>query len=326
MQPLHPEPIFILGHPRTGTTHIHNLLSIDDEFAFATTFCAGFPSSFLCIEKWKGLLAGLLSETRPMDKMKLSWDLPAEDEIATTLLSGGISPYTAIVLPREECSQFRPFFSFSCREALSPTTSSDLDLIDRFKSWQGSFLYFIKKVTLRHSLMHQKPAHQPAPLLIKSPVHTARIPLLLKMFPKARFVFIHRDPYEVFQSAANMAEKYYGHCYLQKPEDKHLDTFIIEQYKILNSEYLKGRKMVEADRLFELGFSDLEADPLKMIEEIYKRFGWSERFDSLRAKFEAYILTLSDFKRNDFVSMSPEMKDKVKKEWGDISNAFGYQL
>lgn len=40
-QPLHPEPVFILGHPRTGTTHLHNLLSRDPAFAYATTFHAG---------------------------------------------------------------------------------------------------------------------------------------------------------------------------------------------------------------------------------------------------------------------------------------------
>lgn len=40
-QQLHPEPVFILGHPRTGTTHLHNLLSLDGRFAFATTFQAG---------------------------------------------------------------------------------------------------------------------------------------------------------------------------------------------------------------------------------------------------------------------------------------------
>lgn len=40
-QPLHPSPVFVLGHPRTGTTHLHNLLSCDPRFAFATTFHAG---------------------------------------------------------------------------------------------------------------------------------------------------------------------------------------------------------------------------------------------------------------------------------------------
>lgn len=40
-QQLHAEPLFILGHPRTGTTHLHNLLSLDPAFAHATTFGAG---------------------------------------------------------------------------------------------------------------------------------------------------------------------------------------------------------------------------------------------------------------------------------------------
>lgn len=41
-QPLHPQPVFILGHPRTGTTHLHNLLSQDtDRFAYCDTLMAG---------------------------------------------------------------------------------------------------------------------------------------------------------------------------------------------------------------------------------------------------------------------------------------------
>ena len=44
-QPLHPEPVFILGHPRTGTTHLHNLLALDPAFAFCSTFHAGRRSA-----------------------------------------------------------------------------------------------------------------------------------------------------------------------------------------------------------------------------------------------------------------------------------------
>ena len=50
------DPIFIIGHPRTGTTLLHNLLATDEQHLFyATTFCVGFPSSFLWFEtlgKW----------------------------------------------------------------------------------------------------------------------------------------------------------------------------------------------------------------------------------------------------------------------------------
>jgi hypothetical protein len=40
-------------------------------------------------------------------------------------------------------------------------------------------------------------------------VHTGRVALLLRLFPAARFVFIHRHPLEVFASAAHMADTYY---------------------------------------------------------------------------------------------------------------------
>jgi hypothetical protein len=47
------------------------------------------------------------------------------------------------------------------------------------------------------------------PLLIKSPVHTARLALLLRLFPNAKFVYVHRDPLATFASAAHMADTYY---------------------------------------------------------------------------------------------------------------------
>lgn len=40
---LHQEPVFILGHPRTGTTHVFNLMALDDRFIFANTLMVGFP-------------------------------------------------------------------------------------------------------------------------------------------------------------------------------------------------------------------------------------------------------------------------------------------
>ena len=68
-----------------------------------------------------------------------------------------------------------------------------------FARWQQSFLWFLRKVTFACSARRTSPGwpQGPQPLLIKSPVHTARISTLLQMFPDARFIFIHRDPLEV---------------------------------------------------------------------------------------------------------------------------------
>jgi hypothetical protein len=59
------------------------------------------------------------------------------------------------------------------------------------------------------------PLASPKPLLIKSPVHTARVRTWLKLFPGAKFIYIHRHPLEVFKSAAHMANTYYYHTFLQ---------------------------------------------------------------------------------------------------------------
>ena len=45
--------------------------------------------------------------------------------------------------------------------------------------------------------MNQRPSqqqHHRRRLIIKSPVHTARIPILRRLFPRATFVYLHRHP------------------------------------------------------------------------------------------------------------------------------------
>ena len=110
-QQLNDEPVFILGHPRTGTTHLHNLLSKDERFAFATTFSVGFPSSFLSMRLIAPVIGLIMDNKRPMDNMALAWDTPQEDELATNMMSSGVSPYMPLLFPRKEKS-FRKFYRF----------------------------------------------------------------------------------------------------------------------------------------------------------------------------------------------------------------------
>ena len=106
-------PVFVIGHPRTGTTHMYNLLSLNTtDFANTTTFMVGFPQSFVWFEKYRGILGNnILSKKRPMDNMALDWESPQEDELATNVLSGGLSPYMCISMLRG-ADQFYDYFDF----------------------------------------------------------------------------------------------------------------------------------------------------------------------------------------------------------------------
>ena len=164
---------------------MHNLLSRDTAtFAHATTFDVGFPSCFLWTRAWLPALLGdaVLSPTRPMDNMALAWDLPQEDELASSQLSGGVSPYAAICALRG-FESLLPLWTLRARDG-----ARDADVA----AWRAAFLHFLRKLQYRAG-PHKR-------LLLKSPVHTARIETLLDIFPHACFICVHRDPYAVFAS------------------------------------------------------------------------------------------------------------------------------
>ena len=69
-------PIFIIGHWRSGTTFLHNLLSQNKLFAYPTTFQTVTPGLFLCFENIiKPIVASSLPPKRPEDDIVLGADI-----------------------------------------------------------------------------------------------------------------------------------------------------------------------------------------------------------------------------------------------------------
>lgn len=73
-------PLFVLGYWRSGTTHLHNLLAVDDRFAFPNTYQVLFPHTFLSTEtKGSAALARFMPTQRIMDNVKAGPLEPQED-------------------------------------------------------------------------------------------------------------------------------------------------------------------------------------------------------------------------------------------------------
>ena len=304
-QELNDEPVFILGHPRTGTTHLHNLLSRDPSFAFATTFSVGFPSGFLSCRWLAPFMGAIMDDTRPMDNMALSHDTPQEDEVATNQLSGGASPYMPLMFPQRE-ALFRRWYSM--RDGASSA---------EIARWKESFLYFLRKTQYAAGGKRKR-------LLLKSPVHTARVDVLREMFPKAQFVFIHRNPYEVFQSAVHMADAYYWQCYFQVPSAEDVQEFILYQGEYLHDAYERDIRKVKKGNKHEVRFDELNKDPLGTLRALYDSLGWSANFASIRPAIESYAGSLRDFKMNAHARLSEEAKEVVRARWGNWFKDLGY--
>ena len=77
------DPLFILGHWRSGTTFVHNIFACDKHFGYTTTYQTVFPHLMLWGQPFfKKNMAFLMPDKRPTDNMELKVDLPQEEEFA----------------------------------------------------------------------------------------------------------------------------------------------------------------------------------------------------------------------------------------------------
>jgi len=270
-------PLFILGHWRSGTTHLHNLLALDTtNFAFANTYQVTNPLTFLTTEETNTRrFARLVPEKRPMDNMAMGFDLPQEDEFAPCLDTLK-SSYLGISFPLRQ-EHFDRYLTFEGVAA------------EEIREWRDSLMTFCRKLTYKYR----------RPLLLKSPSHTARIRLLMEWFPGARFVHIHRHPHEVFRSNQHYWDTAVWYTYLQKPDRSQLDLEILRRYRTLFDAFHAQRPLIPADHFCELGFAELERAPLQSLEMIYQKLSLPG-FERALPAFEAYIASQSGYRKNRF--------------------------
>ncbi len=297
------EPIFIIGHWRSGTTHLHNILCQDPQMAYTTTFQSVFPDTlfnkagrFL----FEGFARILIPGTRKGDNVTLGTTLPQEEEFALGDKTP-ISFYYFWMFPRSLKKFYEQFVRFR---------NIDTAVID---SWKKDYKLLISKA-MKNTGRDR--------FLSKNPPNTARIKVLLEMFPNARFIHIHRNPVEVYLSTHNFFDKMLPHLQLQSIEASVLDDHIFELYKNLMEDYLEQRELIPKGHLVELAFETLETDPMACIRHIYKDLDLSGH-DKSQPYFEAYLNKMKSYQKNKHRITEALMK-RIQNEWGFAMREWGY--
>lgn len=293
-------PLFILGHWRTGTTLLHELLILDPRHTYPNTYQCLEPNHFLLTEKLitKGL-PFLMPSRRPMDNMAAGWDRPQEDEFALCMM-GQPSPYLTVAFPN------RP-----------PQSPEYLDLEGvpprALASWKRAFYGFLQKLTFK----------DPRRLVLKSPPHSCRIKVLLELFPDARFVHIVRNPYVVYPSTVNLWKSLYETHGLQKPRFEGLEEHVLSTFVRLYEALDRGKLLVDPSHYFELRYEDLVADPLGQIQTLYEKLNLGD-FAPARPQLEAYLARTKGYETNKY-QLTPEQRAAVSQRWGPIIRKYGYE-
>jgi hypothetical protein len=297
-----PPPLFVLGHWRQGTTHLHNLLTLDPQFAYPNSYQAIFPHTFLSTEATASpWMAYGLPERRPQDNMHMTLTTPAEDEFALCTLTG-LSLYTGWVFPRHE-ERYERYLTF---QGASPAEVA---------VWKAALVGFLKKLTWKYG----------RPLVLKSPPHTGRIRLLLELFPDARFVHIRRDPYVVYLSTRHTRRAVSPIFTLQSPDRRREEERLLRYYRLLYDAYFEECRLVPPGRLHEMAFEDLEKDPLGQMRLLYERLGLAG-FEGVRPALEAYVASLAGYRKNEFRRPPPALGRRIAAAWRRNFDEWGYAV
>jgi hypothetical protein len=296
----HP-PIFVLGHWRSGTTHLHNLLGLDERHVTPSAFQALFPHHFL-YSQVGGVVFNLITPpVRPMDNVPFSAEVPHEDEFALAAAST-ISPYLKLWFPNNNGDPLT---------ALDPAQWPEWAR-DR---WKATFLRFCEKVSFSEG---------EGRLVLKSPPHTGRVRMLLEIFPEARFVHIVRNPYDVYASTHHLWRKSFASSHLQQPAPELVDEIILRWYTELFSLFERDRCLIRDGSLHEMKFEDLESNPMTTLEALYASLDLPG-FDRTAKRIEQYLASLGPYRKNRY-SLTEEQKQSVRRRWAVVFERYGYHV
>ena len=293
------DPIFVIGHWRSGTTLLHELLVLDERYTYPNTYdCFASSHFLLSAPVFRPLLKGLMPKQRPMDNMAAGWDYPQEDEFALCNM-GMRSPYWTIAFPNRP-PQNQEYFDLQQVSARERTR------------WQRGLTWFLKCLTVR----------SPRRIVLKSPPHTSRVKVLLEMFPRARFVHIVRNPFVVFPSTINLWKRMYRNDGLQVPTYDGLDEHVFATFSRMYEVFQRDRDLIPPGQLCEVRYEDLVAQPMRQMERVYQELNLGE-FESVRAKLAAYFAAKADYKTNRY-QLPADLAAEIGQRWSNYFDRYGY--
>lgn len=296
------DPLFILGHWRSGTTYVHNVLACDKHFGYCTTYQTVFPHLMMFGQPFfKAIMKWIMPDKRPTDGLDLAPDLPQEEEFALSNMTP-LAYYDWWVFPKDEEEY--------CRRFLLMDDMTD----EERKEWEYKFRKLVNiGLWNTHGTQY----------LSKNPPHTARVKELLRLYPNAKFIYLVRNPYTVFESTRNFFTNTMKPLMLHHYSVEETEQQILRTYNKMYERYESEKSLIPEGHLFELRFEDFEADPIGMTERIYRDLGlkgWEES----REAIERYVGAKKGHKKRKY-DYEPRTIQLVEEHWMPAIKKWGYE-
>jgi hypothetical protein len=298
-------PVIVVGLPRSGTTHLVNLLAADTRFRSMPLWESYEPVPDL-------------REPAEVDGVDPRW---ARCQRAWESMQSG-APLLAAMHP------MAPDHVHEENELMAPDFSNyNLEWVARAPRWRDHYLahdqaphYAYMRAVLQ-ILQWYRPRER---WVLKSPQHLEQLGPLMATFPDATVVVTHRDPVAVVQSTATMLA-YGARTLYRTVRPEWYRDYWTERIGCLLDASLRDRDVLPAERTVDVFFHDYMADEMGTVERVYGCAG-IELTDRARTEIEAYRAAHPRGKegrvaydlRRDF-STTPE---QVRSRFGAYLDAF----
>lgn len=295
------DPIFIIGHWRSGTTFLHYLMCKNPKYGYLTYFQGFLPTIALIGGSLaKKTLSFLIPKKRPQDNIEISSDLPHEEENSISNFSR-YSASHSFFFPKDE--------SFYNKFALLK------DLTHKeYRNWKKSYKRMIAEISIANGYK---------PLVIKNPHNTGRIKGLLDLYPNAKFIHIYRDPYDVIPSTYLMYDMVIQTQYLNKYSKEETMDKIFFYYKTSMQQYFDQKSLIPSQNLFEIKFEDFQYDAVNIIKKLYDQLGLDYTQD-VDERVKAYAESKKGYKKNVH-KLNPDLKKRIDNECQFAFEKLGYK-
>lgn len=292
-------PVLVVGHWRSGTTLLHELLTLD-KAAIAPTGYDCFAPHHSIVSGWilKPLLGLLMPKTRYVDSMAFELLNPQEDEFAL-LLMGAPSPYISLAFPTLKLGEMK----------------ADLDKLSLRQQ-----LHFDRAAQAFFALMGRKKGKR---LTLKSPLHAYRLARLNRLFPGLKVIHIVRDPRAVLPSTFNAISLLQGLFALGHTPASPSAADRLEAYLAYFNRFEEERKALAADQLVEITFEALIADPLATLEKLYQDLKLGD-FSSLRETLTSRLAGLKSYQPSNH-NLSQAQRQAIEHHTAHIMARYGYR-
>jgi hypothetical protein len=243
-------PVFIIGLPRTGTTHLHGLIGEDPANRAPLTWEVMYPAA--------SRSASEVERARSQTGTRLEW----ADRLAPEFMR---IHEVAPDLPQECIAITAQVFM-----SIQFHTTHD---VPSYQTWLEGASQRLGYDFHHRFLQHLQAKSEGARWVLKAPGHLFALEGLLERYPDARIVHTHRDPLRVMASMASHATVL-RRAFSDKADPRKIAADWADRWARALDKFLAVRERAPSAQFLDVGFESIESDPLGTVERVYDFLGW----------------------------------------------------